>query len=213
MPKALVTPEIREQRGVFYLILWYNVPFAVLFLMFDLWRVSVTQDGSAGCSIYDLVCSLTEQYGDKIPIVSSFTLEAGGQPSPAHVKLIRELLFFNVVFWLFLGPIGVGAFAYHAFRFGLYTLPKIQKQGKTKPLLAGAFMFSLSVLQNIGPFLSSKDWIFKHWTGIFRFNVSSLISFITLMIIVVYFRQWHANAREARAAGNLKQGAIDGDDD
>jgi hypothetical protein len=205
MSNAQDTPEIRAQRGVFYLILWYNVPVAALFLMFDLWRVAVTQDGSAACSIYDLVCSLTQQYGDRIPIVSSFTLEAGGQPSSVHVKLVRELLFFNVMFWLFLGPVGVAAFAYRAFRFGLYKLPKIQKQGRMKPLLGGAFMFSLFVLQNLGPFFSSRDWIFTHWTGIFRFNVCSLLSFITLMIIVVYLRQWYANAREARAIGNIKE--------
>lgn len=200
MLKAPITPEIRAQRGVFYLILWYNVPLALFFLIFDLWRVAAAQDGSTGCSTYDLVCSLTQQYGDKLPIVSSFANEAEGQPSLAHIMLVRELLFFNVVFWLLLGPVGVGALAYRAFRFGLYRLPKIKEQGKIKPLLGGAFMFSVSVLQNIGPFFSSKDWIFAHWTGIFRFNVCSLISVITLMIMVVYFQQWHTNARDARAA-------------
>lgn len=197
MPQA--TSTVSERRSVFYLILWYNVPLAVFFLIFDFWRALAAHDGSAVCSAYDLVCSLTQHYGNTLPIVSSFTIEAGEQASPAHVRLVRELLFFNVVFWLSLGPIALAAFSYRAFRFGLYRLPKIREQGKIKPLLGGAFMFSLSVLQNIGPFFSSRDWIFEHWTGIFRFNTCSLISHVILMVMVVYIHEWLALAREARA--------------
>lgn len=196
--------ERNEPWKNLYLILLFNIPLATLLFVFDFWRVSVKRDSTGICSPSDSICLYTQEYGDLLPIVFSFSSKAQGLASHSYVQLIRELLLFNFIFWVIAGLVGVAAYAYSVSRFGAYRIRRIRDRGALPQLFAGGILFLVSIVQNSGPFTRSTDLLFHDWTGIFRFNACSILSSIILMCMVLFICEWSCTDAGVRAFGKSK---------
>lgn len=187
----------RGEARNFYIVLLFNLPIALVYLVFDLWRVLVSQARAFDQSACDFVCRSTHSHGDIVPVVSSVRAKLAAVNSPIDGELARELLFFNVIIGLCLVPATAFFFIYYIWRFGAYKSRAIREKGMIRPLLSAIFLLIVTTTMNVTS-VAAKASVLVHWGGLFVYNVLSLIASFMLLVIVVIISEWIAAVREKR---------------
>lgn len=188
----------------FHTVLLLNLPIALVYLIFDLWRVLVSQARVVDQSACDFVCRSTRSYGDIVPIVSSVRAKLAVVNSPIDSELARELLFFNVIIGLCLVPATAFLFICYILRFGLNKSRPIREKGMIRPLLSAIFLLVATTTMNVTS-VAAKASVLVHWSGLFVYNVLSLIASFMLLVIVIIISEWIAAARDKRDGSLLEK--------
>ncbi len=174
----------------FRIIFWFNAPLIAMIVLFNFWRAYVHADGG---SCADIVCTLTERYGDAFPVVSSFTEEALRRGASVNIALARELLFFNVTFAVTTAVVAILAFA--------LAFPKLDLVGPIRYpaailMIPPAIAILAFILYTIGwdthwPTPTSHKGtmgrlIFTYWAGAFVYNGRCLTLSVFGMMFVTH---------------------------
>lgn len=190
--------EKRDGSRNINIILLHNLPLAVVYLVFGLWR-AVRNDMQAAC---DIICGYTNRFGDQLPIVASVRTKLTEAGSPIDVELAREILFFNMVIGLWAVPITVLAYILYVRQHGVFKDRKIRAKSPIRTILATMLLLALLVMMSVVS-LAPKSIVLTHWSGLLVYNGLSICVSIVLMIFVLHVYEWSAAIEEKRQAPSV----------
>lgn len=185
--------EKRDGSRNIYIILWHNLPLALIYLAFGLWR-AWRNDTQAAC---DFICGYTDRFGDKLSIVASVRAKFAETGAPIDVELAREILFFNIAIGVWAVPITVLAYIHYVRQYGVHKDRKIRAKSPIRVFLATILLVALLVMMSVIS-LTPKDIVLTHWAGLFGYNLLSVCVSIVAMFFVLHVHEWSAALEEKR---------------